>query len=130
MDLYLPYVLVCGGAQLFVFYVWLYILPVLYGWRAMRGLRGRGRRINVLYCVLWAWVSVGALIGTLSNSPVTQAGPSNILFWSAVGLVFKIPTLVQGATPSELERWGMSDPNPSIVARSIPAVAPSQEDSA
>jgi len=109
MDVYLVFLLVTGGLPIFLFYIWLYVLPVLYGWRALRTLRYNGRLPYIFYCVLWAWVAVGALIGGFTNSAVTTASPSNLIFWCGVGVLYKIPQLISQATPEQFAEWGMRE---------------------
>jgi hypothetical protein len=93
MDLFLIYVLVVGGGFFFFFYALLYALPVWFGWKSIKQVASSNKELFIFYVIMWSWIASGALIGTLSNAQVTNSSPSNLLFWSAIGLIFKIPDL-------------------------------------
>jgi len=93
-DNYLLYLTAMGGIPMMAIYGWVYLLPPLAGWRASRAIAaGTDLVSGTFYSLLWGWICTGLLVGTLSNSHITQGSPSNILFWSAVGVFFKIPLL-------------------------------------
>jgi hypothetical protein len=94
-DNYLLYLTAMGGIPMMAVYGWMYLLPPLAGWRNSRSIAASADRVScTFYSLLWGWICTGLLVGTLSNSHITQGSPSNLLFWCAVGVFFKIPVLL------------------------------------
>lgn len=95
-DNYMLYLVAYGGLLLMMIYGWIYLLPVVVGWREKREIaQGADHDLYLFYSLLWGWITTGLLVGTLSNSQITQASPSNIIFWSSIGIMYKIPVLVR-----------------------------------
>ena len=113
LDVYLLFLLVDLGVPFFLLHVWLFVLPPVLRWRALRRLRGSHRPLYVFYCVLRAWVVAGALVGPMSNSQVTNSNLSNLLSWSGLGLPFKIPVLERQAPVAQWVKWGLAERVPA-----------------
>jgi hypothetical protein len=92
-DIYLLNLLVMVGIPVFIFYICIYIYPIVHGWKYLSLELIQKNPLRTVYFLLIGWVVSSLAIGVLSNSQTTQASPSNFLFWSAVGVMYKFPKL-------------------------------------
>jgi hypothetical protein len=88
-DAWFLWLVVQLGLLFGILYLLLFLIPIVYGWKMKNRIQDNSLRIvfNGILALL-----IVTFIGGISNSPVLVFPPTNLFFWAAVGLLFKIPS--------------------------------------
>jgi len=87
-DSWFLWLLVQVGILGFGFYLFLFLHPVIWGWRKRAFIYNSNLR--AIFLGILALVTVTVVAG-VSNSPILCFTPTNTLIWAAVGVLYKIP---------------------------------------